>query len=116
MLVAENYTLKSVYMILKLNSPTLKSSKLTLLLPIKKPLLNYLTKFVLPNPLINIIDFIVKLFLLKKDLLKILKPLNVDLDKKPKKDLNIYKINMDGIKMILLKFGLSDQKIKVLTS
>jgi len=68
------------------------------------------------NLLINIIDFIVKLFLLKKDLLKILKPLKLDLDKKQKKDLDTYKTIMDGIKTIPLKCGLSDQKIKVLTS
>jgi len=68
------------------------------------------------NPLINITDFIVKLLLLKKDLLKILKPLKLDLDKNKKKDLDFYKITMVGIKMIPLKFGPSDQKIKVPTS
>jgi len=91
--------LKFVYMILKLNSPTLKLLKLILLLPIKKLLLNHPVCNVLLNPLTNITDFMLPLNLYKKNFVMILKPENVVPKLTKKKDPELYKINMVGKKI-----------------
>jgi len=100
LLAVVNSTLKFVSMILKLNLPILKSSKLTLLLLSKKPLPKNLAKYVWPNPPINTIDFMLKLLPSKKVLPKMSKKELVDLKLILKKDPDIYKILMDGTKMI----------------
>lgn len=93
--------LKFVYMILKLNSPTLKLLKLILLLPIKKLSLKHPVSNVLPNPLTNIIDFMLKLNPYLKNFVMILKPENVVLKLIKKKDPENYKMIMVGKKIIL---------------
>lgn len=82
----ENYTLKFVSMIYKLNSPILKSFKPNLLLLIKKLFKKNPIKFVWLNPPINITDFIVPLNPSLMSLLIILNLEKLTLNKMLKKE------------------------------
>ena len=117
LLVAENFMLKFVLMILKKSIVTLKLLNLNLLLLIKKQLRLNQELIACQNHQINITESLVKLLhyqwnykmLLKKELLYLL-------NKILKKELEYQLINSVGIKEMHLKFGLLVLKIKVLIS
>ena len=117
LLVAENFMLKFVLMILKKSIVTLKSLNLNQLLLIKKQLRLNQNLIACQNHQINITESLVKQLhyqwnykmLLKKELLYLL-------NKILKKELEYQLINSVGIKEMLLKFGLLVLKIKVLIS
>ena len=117
LLVAENFMLKFVLMILKKSIVTLKSLNLNQLLLIKKQLRLNQNLIACQNHLINITESLVKQLhyqwnykmLLKKELLYLL-------NKILKKELEYQLINSVGIKEMHLKFGLLVLKIKVLIS
>ena len=117
LLVAENFMLKFVLMILKKSIVTLKSLNLNQLLLIKKQLRLNQNLIACQNHLINITESLVKQLhyqwnykmLLKKELLYLL-------NKILKKELEYQLINSVGIKAMHLKFGLLVLKIKVLIS
>ena len=117
LLVAENFMLKFVLMILKKSIVTLKSLNLNQLLLIKKQLRLNQNLIACQNHQINITESLVKQLhyqwnykmLLKKELLYLL-------NKILKKELEYQLINSVGIKEMHLKFGLLVLKIKVLIS
>ena len=117
LLVAENFMLKFVLMILKKSIVTLKLLNLSQLLLIKKQLRLNQELIACQNHQINITESLVKLLhyqwnykmLLKKELLYLL-------NKILKKELEYQLINSVGIKEMHLKFGLLVLKIKVLIS
>ena len=117
LLVAENFMLKFVLMILKKSIVTLKSLNLNQLLLIKKQLRLNQNLIACQNHQINITESLVKQLhyqwnykmLLKKELLYLL-------NKILKKELEYQLINSVGIKAMHLKFGLLVLKIKVLIS
>ena len=117
LLVAENFMLKFVLMILKKSIVTLKSLNLNQLLLIKKQLRLNQELIACQNHQINITESLVKQLhyqwnykmLLKKELLFLL-------NKILKKELEYQLINLVGIKAMHLKFGLLVLKIKVLIS
>lgn len=117
LLVAENFMLKFVLMILKKSIVTLKSLNLNQLLLIKKQLRLNQNLIACQNHQINITESLVKQLhyqwnykmLLKKELLYL--P-----NKILKKELEYQLINSVGIKVMHLKFGLLVLKIKVLIS
>lgn len=117
LLVAENFMLKFVLMILKKSIVTLKSLNLNQLLLIKKQLRLNQNLIACQNHQINITESLVKQLhyqwnykmLLKKELLYLL-------NKILKKELEYWLINSVGIKEMHLKFGLLVLKIKVLIS
>lgn len=117
LLVAENFMLKFVLMILKKSIVTLKQLNLNQLLLIKKQLRLNQELIACQNHQINITESLVKQLhyqwnykmLLKKELLYL--P-----NKILKKELEYQLINSVGIKVMHLKFGLLVLKIKVLIS
>ena len=117
LLVAENFMLKFVLMILKKSIVTLKSLNLNQLSLIKKQLRLNQNLIACQNHQINITESLVKQLhyqwnykmLLKKELLYLL-------NKILKKELEYWLINSVGIKEMHLKFGLLVLKIKVLIS
>lgn len=117
LLVAENFMLKFVLMILKKSIVTLKSLNLNQLSLIKKQLRLNQNLIACQNHQINITESLVKQLhyqwnykmLLKKELLYLL-------NKILKKELEYQLINSVGIKVMHLKFGLLVLKIKVLIS